>query len=153
MADPVVLSSAAFSSTITITLTPTLFRATAVAKPRMPAPTITTSSSMIVNDIHGIYLSLSHIQLALLIYIWGYMWEETRESDIKSKGKEGSGPPIGDLDPYTESPASSVGIGVPGQFVGWGHQSTNPAPPQRQPVPTEDADNLGGGVGVANWRL
>ncbi|PKI66288.1 hypothetical protein CRG98_013314 [Punica granatum] len=38
-------------------------------------------------------------------------------------------------------------LGTPGQFRGCSLQSATPTPPSRSPIPTGDADDLGGGVG------
>ncbi|PKI62900.1 hypothetical protein CRG98_016737 [Punica granatum] len=41
---------------------------------------------------------------------------------------------------------------VPGRFRVQGHQSETPTPPPRSSASSVGADDLGGGIGVANWR-
>ncbi|PKI72446.1 hypothetical protein CRG98_007192 [Punica granatum] len=89
--------------------------------------------------------------------------------------REGSGPPIGNPDPSTEVADAHKGrrrplwrsrgcrleapnpestgdkSEVPSRFGVRGLQSTTPIPPPRSLAPTEDARDLGGGVGVADW--
>ncbi|PKI43863.1 hypothetical protein CRG98_035697 [Punica granatum] len=80
------------------------------------------------------------------------MASATHVLERKLKRKEGSRPPIGNLDPSTKVVGILHGYRQP-QLRGWSCQPTTPAPPQRPPVPTEDAGNLGGGTDVADWQL
>ncbi|PKI60887.1 hypothetical protein CRG98_018712 [Punica granatum] len=85
-------------------------------------------------------------QAVLLLCIQFFVHSNSKK--IKWEGEVGTA----NRRPSVPTPNQSGIVGGPRSIRGWGLQSATPTPPPSLPVPTEDADYLGGGVGVVNWR-